>query len=182
MNIEPIPFEGFPKIPRLSRDCIITEKLDGTNASILITDDGQFLTGSRTRWITPADDNYGFSRWAWDNKDELMRLGPGHHFGEWWGRGIQRTYGLGARRFSLFNTSRWDDPGVRPQCCEVVPTLYRGPFETEEVHKALHFLRAKGSVAAPGFVWPEGVVVFHTAANKCFKKTLEQDGAPKGVS
>ena len=27
-------FVGFPKIPRLTRDCVITEKLDGTNASI----------------------------------------------------------------------------------------------------------------------------------------------------
>ena len=48
-----IPFVEFPKMPRLSREIIITEKIDGTNASVTITEDGQFLTGSRTRWITP---------------------------------------------------------------------------------------------------------------------------------
>lgn len=80
-----VEFREFPKIARLNRECLITEKIDGTNASILITEDGQFLTGSRTRWITPQDDNYGFSKWAHDHRDELMQLGPGHHFGEWWG-------------------------------------------------------------------------------------------------
>ena len=100
-------FRGFQKISRLSRECIITEKIDGTNASVFITEDGQFLTGSRTHWIQPEADNFGFSRWAHEHKDELLTLGPGHHFGEWWGHGIQRGYGLpkGERRFLLFNTA-----------------------------------------------------------------------------
>lgn len=50
-------FVKFPSIARYSRDCVITEKIDGTNAQICITEDGQFLTGSRTRWITPENDN-----------------------------------------------------------------------------------------------------------------------------
>lgn len=107
-------FVEFPKIARLSRMCVITEKLDGTNASITITEDGQFLCGSRTRWITPEDDNYGFARWAHDHKDELMTLGPGTHFGEWWGHGIQRKYDLEEKRFSLFNVARWRES--RPEC------------------------------------------------------------------
>ena len=57
-------FKAMQKIPRLSRDCVITEKLDGTNASVLIGEAGEFFTGSRTRWITPEQDNYGFSAWA----------------------------------------------------------------------------------------------------------------------
>lgn len=56
-------FKEFNKIARLSRECVITEKIDGTNAQICITEDGQFLTGSRTRWITPDNDNAGFSMW-----------------------------------------------------------------------------------------------------------------------
>ena len=59
-----IEFQKFPSIPRLSREIVIAEKIDGTNASIVITEDGQFLTGSRTRFITPENDNAGFSRWA----------------------------------------------------------------------------------------------------------------------
>jgi hypothetical protein len=107
---KPVPFESFPKIGRLSRNCTITEKIDGTNAQIYIGEDGEFLTGSRNRWVTPGkQDNYGFSRWAHEHKDELMTLGPGRHFGEWWGLGIQRGYGLQEKRFSLFATHRWRD-------------------------------------------------------------------------
>jgi hypothetical protein len=102
-------FQEFPKMPRRSRDVVITEKIDGTNACVFIGEDGEFLAGSRTRWITPEDDNFGFSRWAHENKDDLLTLGPGRHFGEWWGSGIQRKYGLTEKRFSLFNTSRWVD-------------------------------------------------------------------------
>ena len=75
-------FTAFPKMPRLSRDIIITEKLDGTNAQVFVGEDGTVLAGSRTRWITPQDDNYGFARWVEDHRDELLTLGPGHHFGE----------------------------------------------------------------------------------------------------
>ena len=79
-------FKPFTKIARLQREIIVTEKIDGTNAQICITEDGQFLTGSRTRWITPDDDNFGFSKWAHEHKEELMGLGMGQHFGEWWGK------------------------------------------------------------------------------------------------
>jgi hypothetical protein len=176
-------FVEFPKMARLSREVFITEKLDGTNASITITEDGQFLTGSRTRWITPEDDNYGFARWAQENREELMKLGPGSHFGEWWGKGIQRNYSLTERRFSLFNVSRWADPATRPTCCHVVPVLYQGQLEEFGVLKgvkvALATLKDSGSIAAPGFMKPEGIVVFHTAANLYFKKTLEKDEMSK---
>jgi hypothetical protein len=173
-------FEEFPKIARLSRECTITEKIDGTNACILITDDGQFLTGSRTRWITPEDDNFGFSRWAHENKDCLMKLGPGRHFGEWWGAGIQRKYGQAGKRFSLFNTFRWLDDAVRPECCGVVPVLYQGLFTTDAIGTVMERLQALGSVAAPGFTNPEGIIVYHHAARVYMKKTLHKDDEWKG--
>ena len=68
-------FIGFPKMARLSRDVIISEKIDGTNACIFIGEDGEFLVGSRTRWITPEQDNHGFAKWAYENRDDLMKLG-----------------------------------------------------------------------------------------------------------
>lgn len=172
-------FTPFPKMARLSREILITEKIDGTNASILITEEGEFFTASRTRWITPEQDNYGFSRWAHENKEELMKLGAGHHFGEWWGSGIQRGYGLqkGEKRFSLFNHARWWDDSVRPSCCHVVPSIYKGIFSTDECDAALETLAKYGSLAAPGFMKPEGIVVFHIAGNVGFKKTLDGDAA-----
>jgi hypothetical protein len=172
-------FEPMPKIGRLSRGCTITEKIDGTNASIYIGEDGLFLTGSRTRWITPTDDNYGFSKWAHAHKDELFTLGPGNHFGEWWGAGIQRRYGLSEKRFSLFNVNRWEN-APRPACVGVVPKLYEGLFEASAIEAALNGLRLGGSVAAPGFMQPEGIVIYHQATKTLFKKTLEKDESPKG--
>lgn len=177
------PFLEFPKLSRLNRECVITEKIDGTNACIYITEEGHLWTGSRTRWITPSDDNFGFSAWAHAHKDELMLLGPGRHFGEWWGSGIQRGYGLpkGEKRFSLFNTERWNSCNI-PPCCSVVPTINRGLFTTELVNESIKALRQMGSAAAPLFMKPEGVVVFHTAANMAFKVTLEKDSQPKSLA
>lgn len=171
-------FESFQKIPRFSREIIITEKIDGTNAQICITEDGQFLTGSRSRWITPEDDNFGFSRWAHEHKDELMQLGIGRHYGEWWGNGIQRNYGLKEKRFSLFNVHRW---GLeRPDCCCVVPTLYVGDFDTNMILTAIDDLAKNGSIAAPGFMNPEGIIIYHTQGNILFKKTIKKDDEHKG--
>ncbi|HLE80817.1 MAG TPA: RNA ligase family protein, partial [Dehalococcoidia bacterium] len=99
-------FQEFGKIYRLSRDCIITEKIDGTNAQVVVLEDGRVLAGSRNRWITPEADNFGFARWVKEHEEELRSLGPGRHYGEWWGSGIQRGYGLKEKRFSLFNVSR----------------------------------------------------------------------------
>lgn len=171
-------FKSFPSIARLSREVIITEKLDGTNASITITEDGKFLTGARNRWITPEDDNYGFSKWAHENKEELLKLGVGSHFGEWWGQGIQRKYGLTEKRFSLFNVDRWNNDNC-PTCCSVVPTLYIGAFDTQEIMRIMETLKESGSAAAPGFMKPEGVVIYHKHANMLLKKTLENDDKGK---
>lgn len=174
-------FIEFPKMPRLSREIIVTEKIDGTNAQIFIDESGEFMVGSRTRWITPEADNFGFAAWAYDHKDELLALGPGRHFGEWWGSGIQRKYGLVEKRFSLFNIERWSDGGL-PECCHLVPLLYRGPFNTQAIEACLDDLRANGSYAAPGFINPEGVVVFHLAGRVGFKKTIEKDDVPKSMA
>jgi hypothetical protein len=177
----PTIFIPFPKIARYSRLCTITEKIDGTNASIYIDDLGtEFRTASRTKWITPENDNAGFSRWAHEHKEELMKLGPGHHFGEWWGQGIQRKYGQDRKRFSLFNTFLWSDPLVRPACCDVVPILYEGMFEERAIETALASLSFRGSMAAPGFMQPEGIIIYHQAAKLYFKKTILGDEKPKG--
>lgn len=177
-------FEGFPSIARLSRDVVVTEKLDGTNAQIFIGEDGEVRAGSRSRWIAGGE-HFGFGAWVLEHRDELVRgLGQGRHFGEWWGRGVNRRgYGVD-KRFSLFNTSRWASPNHRslpgsvlpPSCCDVVPVLYSGPFDTAEIDGVLWRLAEGGSVAAPGFMQPEGIVVFHVKAGVFFKKTIGDDG------
>ena len=179
-------FQEFPKMARLTRECIITEKIDGTNAQVAISDSGEMFVGSRTRWLSAEADNFGFHAWCMANRDELLKLGPGRHFGEWWGRGIQRGYGLSEKRFSLFNTSRWADdrdrekyPRDRPACCSVVPVLYQGLFGPKHDENFIARLRHEGSLAAPGFMKPEGIVIYHVAAGVSFKKTLDKDEQPK---
>ena len=174
-------FRKFQKIPRLSRDMVITEKIDGTNAIIGIDEDMDIHAGSRNRWLTLDNDNYGFCKWVFEHSDDLLKLGPGMHYGEWWGQGIQRRYGLEEKRFSLFNVNQWTDSGEEgkeqvPECCHVVPILYTGMFSTEAIQNVLNKLSKDGSCAAPGFVKPEGIVIFHTAGGCLFKKTIDNDG------
>jgi hypothetical protein len=185
--VSDIEFKPWPKIARLNRDITITEKIDGTNAAIVITEGGIVGAQSRNRLITPEDDHMGFAAWVDDNRAALIStLGPGHHFGEWWGQGIgPRKYGLDHKRFSLFNTSRWTDQldGLisMVEGLYVVPVLYEGPYGHWPIGDALETLAVLGSRAAPGFMDPEGIVVFHHHANMMFKVTLKGDEVPKGA-
>lgn len=177
-------FEAFNKIPRLRREACITEKLDGTNAQVAITEDGEIFAGSRTRWVTPGNDNYGFAAWVYANKDELLKLGPGRHFGEWYGAGIQRKYGLTEKRFALFNSHRWGHLVGKPEfpsCVGVVPVLYTGVFSDRAVSDALDLLRERGSLAVRGWMQPEGIVVYMSASGTLHKVLLEGDELPKGL-
>ena len=195
-------FKPFGKIPRLRRGMVITEKVDGTNAQVCISKgyadepdviahlyvggtDYNVRAGSRTRWITPENDNFGFAHWVQLNAEQLFTLGEGHHFGEWWGRGINRGYDQTDKYFSLFNTGRWinfeeertsEKQSVVPSCASVVPVLYRGPFITDLVEEVLEALQRTGSRIAPGYMNPEGIIIFHEASGHLFKYTLGSDG------
>ena len=99
------------------------------------------------------------------------------------GLGIQRNYGLKEKRFSLFNIGKWADDTIRPKCCHVVPTLGTATvFNSTYVDTILRILEANGSFAAPGFMKPEGIVIYHKASGHLFKKTLEKDEEPKSVA
>jgi len=197
MNIFP-EFKCFQKIPRFSREIVITEKIDGTNGIIYIDEENNIFAGSRKRWLWGSiqeeipNDNYGFAKWIKENQDELRKLGPGFHYGEWMGQGIQRGYGLKEKRFYLFNTRKWVDShnyiydelkdkkkSLAPNCCYVVPVLFRGKFDTIFIEGILQNLTLKGSSVVPGYMNPEGIVIYHTASGQLFKKTIENDEKPK---
>lgn len=199
-------FRAFPKLARLNRDIVVSEKIDGTNAAVGVIPvaqadpselheaifdgivahigDDVVWAQSRKRVITPEQDNFGFARWVHENAELLALLGPGYHYGEWWGSGIQRGYGLtgGEKRFSLFNPETVMPPELRAlEGLGTVPVLYEGRFNQGAIGAALDTLRRHGSQAEPGFPKPEGVVIYHTAARTSFKVTLEGDGEPKSV-
>lgn len=212
-------FEPFPKLARLSRECVVTEKIDGTNTQVIVdlltgetmqdyeerlgsvplayVGDGLGLlavwAGSRTRIITPGKttDNFGFAAWVQENVMDLALLGPGRHYGEWYGKGIQRGYGLDHKRFALFNASRWQNNRYQnsmilkegeqfaPACCDVVPVLWRGSFDTFFDLDVMGELIEHGSYVSNEWFQPEGIVVYHTAARVSFKKTFEHDHSGK---
>lgn len=165
----PSDFCAYPKTPRLFRDIIITEKLDGTNSQVVVWDatiggwpnvdfpyiwsvDNLYIAaGSRNRWIAPTNDNFGFAAWVLDHAPQLATLGHGRHFGEWWGSGIQRGYGLpkGEKRWSLFNVSRWNQ-------------------DTWEYFEQARYQRELGIVARQLKVRPEFVPIDHAPAQRRF--------------
>lgn len=138
-------FKAWPKTPRLNRDCIATEKIDGTNSAVIVetmehegdyTEDALALVQtpagvwhaiyaqSRKRLLRPgkSTDNFGFAAWVKERALDLaVGLGEGYHYGEWWGGSIQRGYGLEEKRFSLFNVSRWHDREANGLGASVVP-------------------------------------------------------------
>ena len=195
-------FKAFPKIPRLASPFIVTEKVDGSNGTIVILEKfdheepeaGAVATvagglgyyevhvQSRNRFITPEQDNFGFAGWVRENAEVLVdKLGPGYHAGEWWGNGIQRGYGLakGDRRFSLFNVTRHEGLSVPEIGLGVVPRLDSSladlsmSWQSTMVAGALMRLGRLGSFAAPGFMNPEGVIFFHARSKQMFKQYLD---------
>lgn len=205
-------FVPFAKIPRLRRGCTITEKIDGTNAQVFITGDANHTpdgavativtthpiaihsvyAGSRNRWLQPGKgtDNFGFAQWVKDNAEVLVKtLGPGRHYGEWWGQGIQRGYGLDYKRFSLFNIKRWADvvttkgfDDAREAGLDIVPLMYEGDFSEEAIENCLMELDQFGSYASPSFDGrPEGVVVRMESSGHLYKVLLDNDQLPKGA-
>lgn len=176
-------FKGFGKIERWKEpvECTITQKLHGTNAHILIEKregihDSEYITvtvGSRTRWIEVGDDNYGFAAWVRANQVALIDfLGEGHHFGEWCGPGINSGEGLDEKTFVLFDW--WKHKGKPlPKGVALVPVLYEGPWDKDTMGVVMQELKQNGSRLRPGFMRPEGVVMYLNGKN--YKATLEQE-------
>ena len=155
-----------------------------------VVDGTRYVVSAQSRrrliWPGKSTDNYGFASWVYDNAEALVRLlGEGLHYGEWWGQGIQRNYGLTDRRFSLFNTDRHghlsgaagvDVGGI---LVSSVPIIYQGTFREDAITVALKDLRDCGSMAAPGFATPEGICVFHSASRTVYKVTLDNNDVGK---
>lgn len=164
----------FKAWPKISRDnpfkATITEKMNGTNACIIIQDGEIFGVQSRKRLITLENDNYGFAGWVERNKEDILKLEEGYHYGEWAGLGIQKNpHNLPEKQFFLFNTFRWnpDNPN-RPDCCKVVPVLFEGIMQPDTVESLLIKLQEN---AGPEET-PEGLVIYSHAFRSYTKHTI----------
>jgi hypothetical protein len=170
-------FKEWPKIPRgVLGTVVITEKMDGTNACIIIEDDKIIGVQSRKRLITPEDDNYGFAGWVSRNEEELLGLGEGYHYGEWAGLGIQgNPHCLPEKQFFLFNTARWGEHNPNtPKCCKVVQKLFTGEYTSDIISDIMHDL---ANTAKESKYKPEGIIVYFPKLGAMEKHTYN---APEG--
>jgi hypothetical protein len=178
---EPLTFTPWPKIHRLFRDVVVTEKINGTNAAIGVTEDYEVYAQSRKKLIFPGKqtDNYGFAGWVQENRGDIIELlGPGLHFGEWFGEGIQGNPNqMSGKWFALFNAPRWRIAPL-PERVITVPILYEGPFSEAKVLECVADVRDNGSKLGGK---AEGVVVYFTVNNMSFKIMCENDDIPKGL-
>ena len=167
----------FDKIYRYQEQkVVVTEKIDGTNGLVFVDLETDTVNaGSRNRWITPEDDNYGFAQWVEENREDLKSLGDGYHYGEWWGQGIQRLYNMDRKVFSLFNALRWSDE--RPECCNVVPLIFCGTmseydlaFEKELKSSCSHATREYSVI----YDNPEGYILWLAGTQKYMKHIINK--------
>ncbi|KAB8035887.1 hypothetical protein GCL60_16790 [Silvanigrella paludirubra] len=158
-------FKKFNKINALYKaKMTITQKLHGTNALIYIYFDGMtgnldLICGSRTRWITPQDDNYGFAKFIHENKEEFIdKLGEGYHYGEWVGFGINSGEGLDNRNLILFDWQKFHNKPL-PERTNTIPVLYHGEINFNIINEKMEYLKNNGSELVKGFMNVEGIVI-----------------------
>lgn len=103
--IESIPrYEVLPKYDRMPRTTVNISWGPEPEDTGLVW----IAAGSRSKWISPDDDNHGFAKWVYENADSLAYLKSGYHYGEWAGPGINgNPYGLKEKTFFLFNWRKW---------------------------------------------------------------------------
>lgn len=180
-------FPAYPKTKRLESETItISEKIDGTNGLIRVRThlDGtkDILAGSRSKWLftdgTKTWDNHGFGQWVRDNELELSKLPDGDHYGEWYGRGINRNYGMKDRKFMLFNRERYVNLEEIPNCVELETVLFNNAsiYGIDVVINGLEIeMDEKGSTHVPGFDRPEGLILRFKLAGKVYKEIFSKD-------
>jgi len=168
-------FKSFPSVQHLDKlEMRITQKIHGSNAQIRIDSNGDteliIKAGSRNRWLTLDDDNYGFFKFVHDHFVDFTKLGEGTHYGEWAGPGINSGEGLTEKTLFLFShPDRYRDIQLPPRVT-FVPELYVGPFDLMAIESVMSDLKRLGSRAVSGFKNPEGIVI--EVAGKRYKKVF----------
>lgn len=98
-------------------DCYIFPKMDGTNASVWLGDDGVVQAGSRTRTLSLEKDNAGFYEWVTKQENILnfLKANPNKRlYGEWLVPHSLKTYKDSAwKRFYVFDVTEEDGENFR---------------------------------------------------------------------
>lgn len=189
-------YPSFNKIERLENIyCIISEKIDGTNGLIEINYDSVKF-GSKNRYLESHEDNAGFMNFYSYHKNIFINTAkelnekeieisgetltkyeeiyPIHIYGEWFGKGIQRGYGLDKKFFMPFNPE-YAELLIEHEVPHIVRPyiLYEGKFSEKVATSSMHFLKEEGSYVIPKYMKPEGIVIYFPKYNFYLKDTFE---------
>jgi hypothetical protein len=127
-----------------------TVKLHGTNASVVFEKDGSMYAQSRSKIITPEDDNAGFAKFAYSNVAllewidlkvrEVIECEELVIFGEWCGRGVQKGVGVSEleKMFVIF-AMKADDNWVDPEVWRYLTDLTIYCTEGREIYSIFEF-------------------------------------------
>jgi len=118
-------FKKYQHIERIGKDtteglldgmCIIQFKIDGTNSSCWINDNGEIKAGSRNRELTFENDNAGFYKYISEHNGvkEYLQKHPNHRlYGEFLVPHSLKTYAEDAwRKFYIFDVCLDKDDGT----------------------------------------------------------------------
>lgn len=221
-------FRKWSSTPRWHKGLRVYEKIDGTNGCVIVQrvgltdlgmvpkdavavlDDSQEFgywvrAQSRSRIITPGNDNFGFAKWVHDNSWALAHvLDQGYHYGEWFGEGIQKNpLGIEGRRFYLFHAWYWARPENALKLSQSgvtglghVPVLHdpdtHGEATWETIPAIMDDLawygtKVEGAVGVvSGYAHepdtmarPEGIIVWHKDTQQKYKILLDNDSVHK---
>ena len=150
--------------------CFVFPKIDGTNASVWLGDDGTIRAGSRTRELSLDADNAGFLAWVQqqDNLKAYLAANPTHRlFGEWLVPHTLKTYRKDAwRRFWIFDVQADDGTYLSYDIYNVYLEKYGldyvvPMFRAENIHfkYLLEALKKNTFLIEEGSGLGEGVVV-----------------------
>ena len=167
-------------------------KLDGTNSAVRIYCIKGITTvtaQSRSRDITPGDDNFGFAKWVKENEDYFVGLMPTEAdcyitiFGEWCGKGVDTgptaMHQVTNKTFAVFALEH-----VLAGCFVIDPDLLRKqlgvlPFPAERLGPDEHFDGLPRSNPAPKNML---VIDWHDAANPDFFMDFTNEEAVKATA
>ena len=159
-------------------ECYVFPKLDGTNASVWLDENGNIQAGSRKRHLSLESDNAGFCAWVKDQENILnyLKENPTHRlFGEWLVPHSLRTYKEDAwRRFYVFDI------------CEDLSEL---AHEQGEKFKYIHYNAYKPELEKHGIDYIPPVSIISNGSYEQFIKQLHNNvfmiedgkGAGEGV-
>ena len=167
--------------------CHIFPKLDGTNASVWLDEEGNLQAGSRNRTLTLQSDNAGFLRWLLESSEgkaieRFLRVNPLMKlYGEWLVPHTLKTYEDEAwRQFYVFDVveyiegkDRYIHYDIYSEACEFYGVKYIPRIKSVDGFSEgliSHYINANGYLVKEGI--GEGIVIKNYSFENKYGRTV----------